>query len=67
MNLVLSKELAVNGCGPVLVHAVDARRGSVEANRLLRDRVVAMEWVNAKRSPMLCLRMIVSTSLAYLV
>lgn len=36
VNLVLSEKLATNGCGPRPVHAVDARRSSLKANRLLR-------------------------------
>ncbi len=48
VNLVLSEKLAVDGRGPGPVHAVDARRGSLKANRLLGDRVVTMKRVNTK-------------------
>lgn len=43
MDLVLGEKLAVDGCGPSPVHTINARRGSLEANRPLRDRVVAVE------------------------
>ena len=43
MDLVLSEKLVVDGGGPSPVHASDAGRGSLEANRHLRDRVVAVE------------------------
>ena len=43
VDVVLSEKLVVGGYSPGPVHAIDAGRGSLEANRHLGDRIVAVE------------------------